>query len=172
MNRNASRSAPTLVATSLVVALSTLAGTAQAAGTVQVNFVGTDQYSDAGRGAFDVERTTKALAEHLKTLGKALADGQVLNLTITDIDLAGELRPARNGSEVRVLRGRADWPRIDVNYTLTRADGTLTAGQAKISDMNYMYSNVGLSRGEAHAYENRMLHRWVQELVGTKTAAK
>lgn len=138
---------------------------ALAAGSVQVNFVEPDKFSDAGRGAYDVERTTKAFDEHFKALGQRLPDGQSLRLQVTDIDLAGELRPSRNGSEIRVLRGRADWPRVAMRYELVHDGRMLKSGEAKVSDMAYQQASLGLHRGEAYAYEFRMLDRWFSEQI-------
>ena len=138
---------------------------AQAAGTVQVNFVEPDKFSDAGRGALDLERTTQAFAEHLQALGKRLPDGQSLRLHVTDIDLAGELRPTRHGSEIRVLRGRADWPRVALRYELVQDGRTLKSGATQVADMAYQQTSLSTQRGEAYAYEFRMLERWFKEQI-------
>ena len=160
-----------LSALAVVVALA-CGGAARAAGTVEVKFVDPDQFSDAGRGSIDIERTVKAFTEHLQGLGKALPDGQTLRLSVTDIDLAGELRPTRHGSDVRVLRGRADWPRVNLRYELMDGGRTLKSGEARLSDISYQQVSLGLYRNDAYAYEMRMLDRWFKDdIVAAKTVA-
>lgn len=148
-----------------------LAGVAHAAGTVEVKFVEPEKFSDAGRNTWDRERTLQALTEHLQSLGKTLPDGQALRLTVTDIDLAGELRPSRRGDELRVMRGRADWPSMVLRYELLDAGGTLKSGDARLADMAYQQSGPGKYQGLAYAYEMRMLDRWFKDdIVAAKSA--
>lgn len=75
-----------------VAATALLAGLAQA-GTVEVNFVQPERYTDAGHGT-DAEAARKTLDQHLQALGLAgLPVEQRLKIDILDIDLAGETRP-------------------------------------------------------------------------------
>lgn len=142
------------------------ASASQAAGVVKVSFIKPQDFSDAGRGLLDTERTTAALAQHLQNLGKRLPDGQTLEIEVTDIDLAGELHPmSSRASEIRVLRGRADWPRIELRYTLKRGDLMLKQGQARVDDMSYMHTFLGIEAHSELAYERRMLTRWVESLI-------
>ncbi len=139
---------------------------ATAAGTVEVNFVAPAQFSDVGRSVVDRERTLRSLSQYLQTLGSALPDGQTLSLEIHDVDLAGEVEPLRwSWHDLRVLRGGVDSPRMTVRYTL-RADGrTLKAGQAQLSDMNYLFAARGypLRQSGTLPYETRMLRQWFDE---------
>ena len=151
-------------------ALSPLASLAYAAGTVEVSFNEPEKFTDAGRGSFDKEHTLKGLGEHLKALGRRLPDGQTLRLEVMDIDLAGELRPTRSGSEVRVLRGRADWPQITLRYSLLADGRTLKAGEERLADLNYQWMSAGLRSNDEFPYERRMLDRWFGETF--TTAAK
>lgn len=150
-------------------ALSPLASLAYAAGTVEVSFNEPEKFTDAGRGSFDREHTLKGVGEALKALGPQLPDGQTLRLEVLDIDLAGELRPTRSGAEVRVLRGRADWPQITVRYTLMGDGRTLKAGEDRLADLNYLWMTARLRTNEEFVYERRMLSRWFGE---TFTATK
>lgn len=156
------------LAVATVTAFAALA--AQAAGIAEVSFVGSDKYSDAGTSPWEVKRTTDTLAEHFKTLAQRLPDGQVLKVKVTDIDLAGEIHPNRSRGELRVLRGRADWPRIDFSFTLEQGGRTLQSGDVKLSDMAYLQNQINLERGEPLAYELRMLSRWVADLNAPKLA--
>jgi hypothetical protein len=131
---------------------------AQAAGVVVVNWISPAEYADIGRGAMDRERVLQNLGEQLRQLGRRLPDGQTLTLDVTDLDLAGELEP-RGPNELRVLRGRADWPRMSLRFTLQAGDTPLRSGQVQLSDMSYLpdfrQRNVG--------YEVRMVERWFRD---------
>jgi hypothetical protein len=92
-----------------------------------------------------------------------LPDGQTLRLEVLDFDLAGTLEPFGFG-DLRVLRGRADWPRMTLRYTLQSDGRTLKAGHAQLSDMNYRFDLRGyeLRQGEL-GYEKRMVLQWFDQ---------
>lgn len=146
----------------LLVALLALGGSAlpAAAGTVEVNWLHPDQYSDAGRSFADRERTMKSLTDYFTQLGRRLPDGQTLKLEVLDVDLAGGVEPW-GWDELRVLRGRADWPRMTLRFSLQAGGQTLKAGEERLSDMNYMFARPGLDmQGGDLVYEKRMLSEW------------
>jgi hypothetical protein len=164
MSRPVSRSFAVAGAALLAAALGTPL-VAHAAGQVQVKWIEPEKFADVGRGSFDRERTLQTLADHLQALGKRLPDGQTLNIEVTDVELAGELEPfTRFHHEVRVLRGRADWPRISLRYTLSQGERTLARGEADLSDPNYLYRSPRLGQGNTLAYEKRLLDDWVASL--------
>ena len=141
----------------LVLALPLVVG---AAGKVEVKYIEVEKFADIGRASFDREQTLDAMTRLLQQLGEALPDGRTLRLEITDIDLAGELEPVSNGRELRVLRNRADWPRMSLRYTLLDGQRTVKSGEARLQDMNYI-DNIGLAdRGRALSAERNMLKRW------------
>jgi hypothetical protein len=143
------------------------------AGTVDVKFIEPQKFSDAGRGSWNIEQTTKSLAQLLQAYGKKLPEGQALKIEVTDVDLAGEMRFTRHGDDVRVTRGRADWPRIELRYTLSDGSRVLKSGEARIADMAYQQHALhGSYRDEAYGYEHRMLDRWFAETFPTTTASR
>jgi hypothetical protein len=125
------------------------------AGQVEVTWVEPDLYADAGRSVVDRERTMGALGEHLKRWGRLLPDGQTLKLDVLDVDLAGEIEPY-GWHQVRILRGRADWPHLKLRYTLQAGDRTLKSGEAELADMHYRLGDGGSELG----FEKRMLDQW------------
>jgi Protein of unknown function (DUF3016) len=156
----------------LGVVLGCCAATAALAkGTVEVNFDKPLEFSDIGRNAVDRERAQKSLTEHLQSLGAQLPDGQSLQLTVLDVDLAGELRWI-GGNEIRVLRGRADAPHVKLRYQLQSAGSTLKAGQADVADLGYFFSiGATSSRYGDLPFEKRMLQQWFTNNFGVKTSA-
>lgn len=153
-----------------VVAACTAIGLPAWAGEVEVRFVDPDKFADAGRSNRERERTMKTLADYLASLGRELPTGQTLHIDVKDIDLAGNIEPFgwHRFDEVRVLRGRADWPQVHLSYTL-QADGrTLQAGDARLADLSYMYALRGRDRSvDELSYEKRMVRRWFDETFTT-----
>jgi hypothetical protein len=136
------------------------------AGTVTVAFLHPQTYSDTGTTSSDRDRHLQTLAQHLQGLGaRLLPPDQVLKLEVLDVDLAGTVQHFyRSGQDVRVMNGRADWPRIQLRYTLGGNDGAvLRSGEETVADMNYLGpGTLGRSAGEALAYEKQMLEKWFQ----------
>jgi Protein of unknown function (DUF3016) len=134
---------------------------AQAAGTVQVNFVEPDKFADARDAYMSREQHLKTLEQHLKAAAAPyLADGQTLKIDVLDVDLAGEVRFGARPHDVRVMRGRADWPRIEMRYSLEAAGQAARSGQARVQDLAYLQRLPSYHQNEALAYERRMLDEW------------
>jgi hypothetical protein len=149
----------------LLAFLMTLATSAAlAAGQVEVSFRPADQLADVGRG-IDRDRHVKALADHFKALGARLPDGQVLKVEVLDVDLAGELQPWRRGDEIRVMKGGADWPAMDLRWSLDSGERTLLSGRERIVDMSYLNHPLRSAETGPVAYEARMIDRWFEERV-------
>ena len=136
---------------------------ARAAGSVEVQWLAPADYSDAGRSASDRERVTRALGAHLQLLGRQLPHGQALKIVVTELDLAGEIEPFR-WHELRVLRGRADWPRMSLRYTLSADGRTLKSGSAQLQDMGYLFTTQQGDLG----YEKRMVTQWFKAEFSTR----
>ena len=130
---------------------------AHAAGTVEVRWIEPPRYADAGRSAADRERTLQALADHLQSRGAWLPTGQTLRLEVTDVDLAGDIEPW-GWQELRVLRGRADWPRMTLRYALSAGGSTLKAADVQLSDMAYASRRHNQTLGA----EQHMLDQWLR----------
>jgi Protein of unknown function (DUF3016) len=139
----------------LAAALFLSAAAAHAAGKVEVNWIEPAQFSDVGRGSIDREQTLKALTEHLALLARQLPDGQILKLDVTDVNLAGELSP-NLARDFRILRGRADWPAMELKYELSAEGRSIKSGSVRLSDMGYMFKPTGDYLG----YEKRMIDTW------------
>lgn len=146
--------------------LGALASGAQAA--VTVTFTGSDRYTDTGGHLNDVRDVTGELERHLHRLGAAhLAPGQLLNIEVLDIDLAGEVRfRPRDATELRILRGGIDWPRLRLRYFVESSGQAGERREETVSDMNYLLRPV--RRGEWLSYEKRMLDTWFKDRFGSK----
>ena len=148
----------------LATALVSVAPPSGAAGSAQVSYVQPDRFTDIGFASIDRERTLQALTQFFDTLGKRLPDGQTLRIEVLDVDLAGEIWP-RSAHEVRVLRGRADWPNMTLRYTLLEGSRIVKAGEARLADMAYLFNQQRMSQYGDLAYEKRMLDRWFKQEI-------
>ena len=150
----------------ILMALACLASTAALAGTVDVKFTKPETYSDVKDTLMRRDEVLASFAERLKKLGmERLPATQTLQIDVLDIDLAGEVWP-RSAREVRVLRGRADWPRMHLRYTLREGDRVIRSGDEHLADMNYLMSSHHIASGGPYAYEMRMLDNWFRERFG------
>jgi hypothetical protein len=163
MHMRISRMAKTWVA-----ALALAAGSSAWAG-VQVTFDKPDDYSDVPFSSRDREQVLAGLANHFSWLGKSLPPGQDLRIEVTDVDLAGREDPARRGTfDVRVMTGRADWPRLRLRYTLEQHGKVISSGNAYLSDMSYLQHINRYSSNDALRYEKRMIDEWFKNTFGVK----
>jgi len=129
---------------------------------VVVSFAHADRYTDAGRFTLDSRHVLAELEQHLKRLGERLLPPyETLSIEVLDVDLAGDDRAIqRNGADVRVLKGTADWPSITLRYTLEAQGKTLQRREETVSDMNYLMRTDNRYSQEALPYEKRMLDTW------------
>lgn len=155
------------IVVSTLVLLATGAS-AHAAGSVQVSFVKPDSFADVRDGAHRAQDHLAVLQRHLEEVGAPyLAQGQTLKIEVLDVDLAGEVSHSVRANDVRVLRGRADWPRLQLRYTLEAAGAAPRTGTATVSDMAYLQRMPALYANEALPYERRMLEEWFKAEFGT-----
>ncbi len=141
-----------------------LCGTVFAAPTAAVTVTFTDpaKYTDMPLAQWEKDEVMQDLNRYLVGLGtKWLPAGQSLKIEVLDIDLAGRIRYGTT-RDLRVLTGGADWPMIEVRYTLEADGKTLKSATERIADMDYMHSHVqkaSLAR-ESLYYEKAMLEDW------------
>jgi hypothetical protein len=149
-------------ARTLVAAALLALGSAAGAGTVDVAFVNPSNYTDAGNSVWDERQNLDTLARHLQALGQRLPADQVLKVELLDVDLAGTLQ-LRGTNQVRLVRGRTDFPRMQLRYTLSTPGQPVRVGEEWISDIDYARSSVSAQRNTPLYYEKRMLERWFTE---------
>src|SRR5688572_24614091 len=114
----------------LLIVAALVAGSAYAAekkaSNVTVAFHESDKFTDARSswGGSTDQYYLDTLAEHVqKTAGKRLAEGQKLEVTINDIDLAGDFRPGRASlQDVRIIKD-IYLPRVKLTFKLVDAAG-------------------------------------------------
>ncbi|NNG24787.1 DUF3016 domain-containing protein [Telluria aromaticivorans] len=141
-------------------------GAGAASAGVTVNYVESDKFADLPFAPWEREEVLRDLADHFAKLGKALPPGVDLKVDITEIDLAGREYPnARSGRELRVLNGMADWPMIELRYTLTSNGQVVGSGSERLSDMSYLNRISRFSDSDSLRYEKRMIDDWFNKTI-------
>jgi hypothetical protein len=149
-----------------VIVAATLAAPGAYAATAEVNFVNPEKFTDAGkrRNYVDSDTALGGLKEFLvKEAAKLLPADQKLVINVTDVDLAGQYDPRQLASrEVRIVKETYP-PRIDLDFRLLAADGTLlNEGQRNLRDPGFLTSpSLGFDNDYLR-YEKAMLDEWMK----------
>lgn len=144
---------------------------AQATGVVEVRWIDPAGYADIGWGSFDRDQALQALAGQFAALSGRLPDGQVLRVEVLDVDLAGRLE-LHGARQVRVLRGRADWPHMTLRYALKSGDQVLQQGEANLAALDYLPGRAGAALREPLPYERAMIDAWFNETFGARIGVR
>jgi Protein of unknown function (DUF3016) len=152
----------------LAVVVLSVAGIANSA--VKVDFPQPEKYTDIPSTTHGKQEMMTTLRKHFEVLGAKLPTGQNLTVEVQDIVLAGRHDPFIFGTrmvdpDLRVFRGRTDWPRMEFKYTVEAESKTLQSGTAKISDMNYQMGHNKYSSNESLRYEKKMLDEWFRDVL-------
>ena len=144
---------------------------------LRVHFVEPERYTDVSLSGSTTEGIqTYILGElerYLKELaGRALPPSHTLELTVFDLDMAGEYEPWRvpNLTNTRFIRD-VYRPRIDLSYVWRDARGEVLAEQREqISDLDYlMLADPYYTYNDPLRYEKAMLRRWFEARFGGVT---
>lgn len=128
------------------------------------NFSENRQYGNQDRFN-DVDYLDPLKAYLIKRAAAMLGPGQQLDITITDIQLAGGYEPWRRPemSHVRIMSNRYP-PRIHLHFKWIDSDGkVLREGSRKLSNLGYLYSGLA-SPGDSDPlrYDKALLHDWLR----------
>ncbi len=150
----------------IAAAAALLLSAASAFAGVTVTYTQPEQFSDVPFAPWERERVLKELTRHFDKMARTLPAGQDLAIQVTDVDLAGYTWPHANGAhDLRVMNGRADWPKMSITYTVTQNGQVLRNGEEHLSSMNYLNNMNRYSRGEELRYEKQMLDAWFKARI-------
>jgi hypothetical protein len=135
---------------------------AQAAATV--SFVHPENMTDVPRFGSDLQSMETVFREHINELASRLPAGQELKVEFLDIDLAGDVFPRVPVRDIRVMKGRADWPRMHLRYSLEHDGKVLRSGDREVADPNYLMS-PGMYGNELYGHEKKLLDDWFRKEV-------
>ena len=141
---------------------------------VEVKFGDLKKFSDLRVSMWTNDRERQHLADELKRHIEHAAPVRIppdsrLAVTITDVDMAGEYPPV-TGSASRDIRLVKDVypPRIDLDFRLTRADGSVEReGHRELRDPGFMWSHSPGTR-DILVFEKGLLDAWLQKEFAAK----
>jgi hypothetical protein len=140
------------------------AGNASAA--VSVTWIHPENFHDLPFPTWERNEMLDQISDHFKKLGANLPPGQDLRIEITDFDPAGRLVPSiRLGRDLRVISGRADWPRMDLRYAVEQNGQVIKSGEAQLKDMNYQQTFSHYFDSEPLRYEKQMIDDWFDKTI-------
>lgn len=141
------------------------AGGASAATTV--NYIQPDRFSDVPFTPWERDNVLQQITDHFNKLGQELPPGQDLRIDVLDIDLAGREFPnAHSGRDIRIMKGRADWPRMQLRYAVEENGQVIKSGEAQIQDMDYQNHLNRYFDSDALRYEKQMIDDWFEKTIG------
>ncbi|MCL1050104.1 DUF3016 domain-containing protein [Shewanella abyssi] len=115
------------------------------------------------------KRTFEELTKNLnKEAAKILQPNQKLEMVVTDLDLAGDVRPTFGATmhDLRVVKDIYP-PRITFSYKVTEGEQVIIAGNEKLTDLNFMYS-IHKNSSRPNRYENALLTSWLKDTIKPK----
>lgn len=148
-----------------VIPAVTFAGEAKVTWLNPQNYV--DVASDDGPQLAFQDSLFSYLDDEFTRQAKRLPDGSVLNVTVTDFDMAGQMREGRDGNPVREIQ--ALWyPQMTVNYQLTDASGAIVSQQQGMvyAQQDFYNANSAMRQAQQNAtsnefyFEDAMVRQW------------
>ncbi len=110
------------------------------------------------------------LAQYMrKRAQQRLAPGEHLDLTIVDIDRAGQFEPwhGPNLQDARIVRDVFP-PRMTVQFRRTDANGAVLAeGERKITDPAFLLNSNAINSNDPLRYEKTMVDSWLRRELDT-----
>jgi len=125
------------------------------------------QSDDGEQPAFQAKLFAALEKEFSKQAG-SLPEGSKLAVTVTDFDMAGQMRDANNKDQMRVVIGNY-FPQMTLDYTLTDATGAVLSQQqgAVYKDQGFYDADASIraSRSSSDFYfETTMIRGWFADL--------
>ncbi len=148
-------------------------------GSVSLSFVESENFRDIQYDSVDSLKGHKIVLASIekafvKYSSRVLPAGYELEVTVSDVDLAGDHSPLSSTfGDIRVLRDIFP-PRIGFDYMLKDSnERIIESGTAKLVDMSYLYrlNPIRHSSTNAAPYISEMIERWsardLKKLVAT-----
>jgi hypothetical protein len=130
---------------------------------VNITWTEPDKYRDIDSGTEGRKRFRENMfnefEKHLSKLANALPASQILNIDVTDIDLAGDVL-ASGLHQIRVIKDLY-FPRIKLSFTLINAEKVIIlSDNVNLKDMSFMMGGRLKYRNNALNYEKKLLDDW------------
>ena len=153
--------------------------TALQAAQVNLRWQEPESYRDIRAGGLGSEikfqkQVIDELGEYIQeAANKYLAPNQQLNMTVTDIDLAGDVQYffTRFPEGVRVV-SNLYFPSIEFTYELLDVDNKVTmSGEENVKDIGFQFSGSRVVREAPLGYEKRMIDEWFRATFSNNRSA-
>ena len=141
-------------------------------GNVSVTWQSPGHYRDVESSGEIQSRFQKRLFKDLtqdlsKQATKVLKNDQKLNMTVTDVDLAGDVRPSFGaGSDIRVVKDIYP-PRFKFTYSVVQNGKTVAEGKENITDLGFL-DRIQPAFERPFKYETHLLNNWMDKMAKTK----
>ncbi len=134
----------------------------------EVNFFEPSKFTDVRDSMMgDYERTTylDQIRDHLLEQAKYyVPEGHTLNVTFTDIDMAGEFEPWRGPrfDDVRIVKDIYP-PRVALSFRLVDAEGNVVKqGKRELRDLSFLMKITMGFRDDSVRHEKALLDDWLR----------
>ena len=146
---------------------------------VTVTFDHPEKFTDVKDDYIATEKGQEAILAEIKDFIESKAKsylraGQKLEVTFTDINLAGDFEPQRGAqfNHVRIVKD-IYIPRLTLDFKLTGADGkVINEGKRELTDLAFMM-RVAFPPSDSLRFEKDILNDWLREdIKGPAKAGK
>jgi hypothetical protein len=139
---------------------------------VEVRFGDLSKFTDLRVSIATTDRDRAGLADELarhveRSAAPRLSEGARLEVTITDVDMAGEYPPITGtmSRDLRVIRDVYP-PRIDLDFKLRRADGSVEReGRRELRDPGFLWGSSPFDHDRL-VHEKALLDLWLRRELG------
>jgi hypothetical protein len=143
-------------------------------GRAEVQYLEPTKFTDI-KGSMNDESDRNGYLDQLRnfivqTSNEFVPENQKLQITFTDIDLAGDFPPVRAASAdtVRVMKPIYP-PRMQFAYRITDASGAVVKeGKEELTDPNFMTTLSLTDRSDTLRYEKALISDWFRKEFGRK----
>jgi hypothetical protein len=90
---------------------------------LNITYIEPERFTDLGQTQWERAAAQRQLTEHIEALAKRyVPQGQMLEIEVTDVDLAGRQNVSFSRPQLRVIKP-IDWPSITLRYTVENGGG-------------------------------------------------
>lgn len=159
----------TLIRTLALAGLTALAPLSATAGQAVVTFSNPETFTDFPDMDSDRQELIRKMADHFIKQAARLPATQELKIEVLDVDLAGDVRPGfRFPRDIRVVRGRTDWPAMNIRFTLTENGRVIQSGEERLDDKAFLQRSNRYYPDDALRYEKKMVDDWMRKRFGVR----
>ena len=135
-----------------------------------VEFADVSKFTDFRIESMPMEKNIKVLKDDLqrqltRSMARYLPEGNTMQITITDVDMAGQVVP---GQQFRRVLQNLEKAQLSFSYRWLNAEGEqVSADEVDLLNRNLqnLSSQAGKYNSSSFAYETAMFDRWLYQLT-------